>query len=61
MNHLGEQHNRRPVLVSAIHVSNSLCKSESTHSQSEHELVPLIEHAEVQDDASEHSALACSQ
>jgi len=39
----------------------SRMNSAITHSQPEHELVPLVEHAEVQDDTSEHAALTSSQ
>lgn len=32
-----------------------------TYSEPKHELMPLVEHAEVQDDASEHATLASTQ
>jgi hypothetical protein len=47
--------------MSAIHVLDPYCRSANTHSQSEHELMSLVEHAEVQNDASEHAALTGSQ
>jgi len=61
MNHSGEQHNRRPVVVSVTRISDAFCKSASTHSQPEHKLMPLVEHAEVQNNASKHAALTSSQ